>query len=260
MGWFRDPRQANLSRRVRASPQIQCRVSRCRRRVGGHAPRDRVRQPSNRQRLVLRTVCFGGHGPLLWSRVASFLTRLTAVMHTNELARTECFVDDPFIAVGGSPIQRQRVWLRTLVLWLAMGFRLSWRKGVRGRRLEWIGAQISSWRSSIGVPGVEIAITLERVQKLVKTCAQHLEQSRIPKQSLHVGRASWMASLMSQTKPFSTMIRAACSTATSTGVAIEHVKKPRKWLLALCEQNMAPIVRRCGTRAPFVVPLTFAGH
>ena len=108
------------------------------------------------------TLLFGvKSGPLVWGRVASLAMRLTAVLHLDELVRTECFVDDPFIAAGGNPHMRQRLLLRIVVLWLSLGFRLSWRKGMRGRQHERIGAQISRWLTCKSVQGIEIAITLD---------------------------------------------------------------------------------------------------
>ena len=145
---------------------------------------------------------------------------------------------------------RRRLPLRTVVLWLELGFKLSWRKGSRGRQLEGSGAQISSWMSATGVPGVEIAIALDRVEKLAKCCKDLLGQQMIQRQSVRelAGLASWMSSIRPQMSPFATMLWAACNAAVAPQVAVEHVRKPL-WMSAMCEMDMRPIVRRCRHRA-----------
>ena len=105
-------------------------------------------------------------GPLVWGRVAALLMRITAVMHHIENAETECFVDDPPFFFGGTSSARDRLFLRTVLLWLALGFKVAWRKGSRGRHIEWIGAVIKAWVSHTGVPGVTVTIAADRIWKL----------------------------------------------------------------------------------------------
>ena len=78
-------------------------------------------------------VAFGiRSGPLVWGRVAALLMRITAVLHHNQAATIECFVDDPLFFFGGTKKERDRLFLRTVVLWLALGFRVAWKKGTMG--------------------------------------------------------------------------------------------------------------------------------
>ena len=113
-----------------------------------------------------RVVCFGiKSGPLLWGRIAALLMRITTAIHTNEVVRIQTFVGDPAITVAGTPQHRCRLLLPTVLLWLALGFKLSWRKGPRGREVEWTGARLTPWTSPTKVPGVTISITADRVAK-----------------------------------------------------------------------------------------------
>ena len=55
---------------------------------------------------------------------------------------------------------------KMVVLWCALGFALSWRKGQRGPRVNWIGAQIAPWHTPSGKHGVTIAIPEDKLAKI----------------------------------------------------------------------------------------------
>ena len=107
-----------------------------------------------------RTILFGiKSGPLVWGRVAALLMRITAAVVAGKPIRLECFVDDPFITIGGT-VRRRPTWLMVIVLlWLTLGFKLAWKKGSRGRRVEWIGVTIQKWTSATKVPGVTFTLS-----------------------------------------------------------------------------------------------------
>ena len=93
-------------------------------------------------------------GPLVWGRTAALLMRITAAVLFHEPARLECYVDDPVLATAGLPATRTKVMWMTIVLWLAFGFTLSWKKGQRGPIAEWIGALILPWQGPNNTHGV----------------------------------------------------------------------------------------------------------
>ena len=72
----------------------------------------------------------------MWSRVAASLMRATTAMHVNDKVRIECFVDDPLIALGGPKGARDLMLLRIIVLWMALGYKLSWKKGAEAEALS----------------------------------------------------------------------------------------------------------------------------
>ena len=120
--------------------------------------------------FVYRCILFGvKSGPLVWGRTAALLMRITSAA-TCDSARLQCFVDDPLITLWGTEQRRSYTLLLIVVLWLAFGCKLSWSKGARGRRVEWIGAAIQPWTSTTGVPGVTFTITKEKVVKLASQC------------------------------------------------------------------------------------------
>ena len=58
-------------------------------------------------------------------------------------ARPQVYVYDPICTVSGpDELSRARTFAAILVLWAALGFQFSWRKGQHGHSVEWIGAEI----------------------------------------------------------------------------------------------------------------------
>ncbi|CAK0840856.1 unnamed protein product, partial [Prorocentrum cordatum] len=68
-----------------------------------------------------------------------------AMFQPHEL-RIQRFVDDPAICTRGPPHQRKWLLGALLLFWAALGFRLNWKKAVRGQAVPWIGAQLELQR------------------------------------------------------------------------------------------------------------------
>ena len=127
--------------------------------------------------------------------------------------------------------------LRVTILWLALGYKLSWRKGSRGQRVEWIRALLKAGRSPTGVPGVTGTITAERMAKLAEKCEELMSVERVPKQRLRrlAGLVTWIAGIMLQISAFTAMMWAANSSTTESSVAQAQVIRALKWTKALCQ-------------------------
>ena len=88
-------------------------------------------------------LCFGMAGaPLIWGRVAAGACRLAQATFAPSELRIQCYVDDPAIALRGSPEIRRRLAAMLLLFWSALGLKLSFSKGTRGRCVPWIGATV----------------------------------------------------------------------------------------------------------------------
>ena len=92
-----------------------------------------------------KSVCFGlACGPLLWGRVAAAAMRLAQSAVGGAEARLQCFVDDPIIVARGMSMRdRSRCFMKVLLLWRCLGFKLAWHKAQRGHQVTWIGATLS---------------------------------------------------------------------------------------------------------------------
>ena len=61
-------------------------------------------------------------------------------------------------------MDRKRIMLRSVLLWAALGFKLSWGKVLRGFELDWIGVKLAVPR---GLPRTfEVELAEDKVEKL----------------------------------------------------------------------------------------------
>ena len=92
--------------------------------------------------------------PLAWAGVVSLAIRLVqaCLWEVGEcLARTNTYEDDPLTVVRGTETRRNNLVACLVLLFTALGFRLSFRKGSRGTSVDWIGLNLSV-RPSGGTP------------------------------------------------------------------------------------------------------------
>ena len=146
-----------------------------------------------------RTIMFGvKSGPLVWGRNASLLMRLSAAMMADKPVRIQCFVDDPLTSVAGPLRMRRRYLLLLIVFWVALGYKINWRKGVLGRKATWIGATIAAWQSESGVHGVTFTIGLDRINKLAEMCRQIVSAETTPREDIRrlAGLATWISAMI----------------------------------------------------------------
>ena len=99
--------------------------------------------------VVWRVLGFGGRpNPLVFSRAASFACRVAQGLLGREReqglaeARLQLYVDDPVLSVKGTPDECTLSIDLVIMLWLALGIPLSWKKGelfMNGAAHRWIG-------------------------------------------------------------------------------------------------------------------------
>jgi len=122
---------------------------------------------------VFNRLCFGMAGaPLIWGRLAAAACRLGQSCFKADELRLQCYVDDPAVAVHGSPQERNRLIIILLLFWSALGLFLSWAKGSRGKSVPWIGVTFKLDRrlhqggGDVYFPGVEITIQQAKFDEL----------------------------------------------------------------------------------------------
>ena len=94
-------------------------------------------------------VPFGlSYGPLLWRTPRCICSEICPVNCGALGGQDASFWDDPiFIAFG----QRLRLFTVVLLIWAALGFDLSCKKGQKGPRVEWIGGEFSLFQGGVAV-------------------------------------------------------------------------------------------------------------
>ena len=209
--------------------------------------------------FVYCSILFGvKSGPLVWGRTAALLMRITSAA-TAHRARIQCFVDDPLITVWGTEQRRSHTLLLIIVLWMAVGCKLAWPKGARGRQIEWIGAALQPWRSSTGVAGVTFTITKEKMEKLASQCDEML-RSAVPIARTKVrqlaGLATWVAGILPQMTVYTARLWAATAT-NQEFINLHQIHVPVKWIRAIAGQEMKPVMCHCRPPANYFSLITF---
>ena len=148
-------------------------------------------------------VLFGvGSGPLVWGRVAAWAMRSTQALFQDDV-RVHCFVDDPLVAIMGTPQVRKEIAATIMLWWTALGARLAYQKGQLGETVEWIGAQVAVNAMS---KKVEVRLPLHRHLEVQGMLESILTEGRgmLSRPALRslVGKESWVAGLLPQLRPF----------------------------------------------------------
>ena len=91
----------------------------------------------------LRNAQGSRNAPLGWERVAALLARLTQGMFSTDEVLMEVYTDDPCIVVGGWKDARNEYLCLIILAWMVLGLPLSWRKGLRGTAVTWVGGEFA---------------------------------------------------------------------------------------------------------------------
>eukprot|EP00971_Amphidinium_carterae_P195836 3886184-Amphidinium_carterae.1 len=207
--------------------------------------------------IVWRCLGFGGREyPLVFCRVVSLLTRLSQgiVQGVGEL---NTYMDDPAAVLKGSECDAVLNAELLILFWLCLGVPLAWHKGVltAGPHL-WVGV----WYSTEGKD-----VVLELPLDFLKLLASDLEQLSAPRgvatvtlARRAVGRASRVAQIVPEARPFSSALWAALTDAMAAGrreappncVARARFHQAAQWFLALLGDCIFPLRRRISPDYP----------
>ena len=142
------------------------------------------------------------NGPLAWAGVVSLAIRLVqaCLWEGGECpARINTYVDDPLTVVRGTETRRNYLVACLVLLFTALGFPLSFRKGSRGTSVDWIGLNLS-----VRPRVVHLTITEARVKELRDLADEALLHNLVSKKWLKsfAGKASSFASILIFWRPF----------------------------------------------------------
>ena len=187
-------------------------------------------------------------GPLVWGRVAAWVGRCTqAVMKPSE-GRLSIFVDDPLLAVAGDEGKRELIILRVLCLWSALGLQAAWDKAQRGKRVQWIGAELTARGSCKGVrttlpesKRLGLISLMDEIQQAPGGQAQRALVRTL------AGRGSWVGGLLPQVRTFIRQVWAALTSSTAASksgrVFVRQMAPALAWLRAFAEQSEGAFMR-----------------
>ena len=198
---------------------------------------------------VFRVLGMGGaSAPIIWSRTAAWVGRHTQAMYDSDAARLQIFVDDPFMAARGVRKVRLRLLALAIILWLALGLRLSWRKRQRGPSVQWIGAQLD-----ITLETLTISIQGRFIEKMLAECRALLAMRVIPTKRMRsfAGGMCWIMTVLHWIRSWLSPLWAAiASSATWAGpphkatIAIRQVAHSLTWLEAFLSGQRGSIIRQ----------------
>ena len=102
-------------------------------------------------------------------------------------------MDDPTSALVGHPNVRNRDLAVALTWLVVLGYRLSWKKALKGSRVDWIGATISVNRE-----GVSVTIPEGKVTEMIELTNSYAAKTVIGKKQLQslAGKYAFILGLM----------------------------------------------------------------
>ena len=135
----------------------------------------------------------GASGPLIWGRVAAWVSRHTQAMFDDALLRLQTFVDDPKLTARGRKRERRRRFCIAVLLWMALGLRLSWKKLQIGYKVQWIGIQIE-----VTLADVILTIPEGYIAKMLTECSALRQLQPIPMKRMRrfVGGMAWLMQIV----------------------------------------------------------------
>merc|ERR1712051_436809 len=135
-------------------------------------------------------------------------TRCSQAVAGSRKMRTNTYVDDPILAVAGTPTQRTTRLALTFLIWMAFGFTLAWQKGQRGQRVTWISGILH-----VTPPGIVASLKEDLLTLISLDLDSFLMANRIAKKKFRtfVGRCVHAASLLVVWRPFVAMLWGALS-------------------------------------------------
>ena len=194
--------------------------------------------------IVFEVLCMGGKSaPNIWGRFAALLGRMLASMFSPDVFRAEVYVDDPLMATAGTQAQRDSTFTIALLVLQASGFPLAWGKGVLGKSVTWIGAQLTSLPTGImvSIPEDKLDILLDQTCELRSSVVVNRRAVRA-----YCGKLSCIGGMVPFVRPFLGMVWAALSSTSSLPVNLIHCRQFKvalDWLHALLQGRHGPLVR-----------------
>ena len=136
--------------------------------------------------------------PLLWSRVASLLARLLQACIQAAEGSHQVYLDDSLWALLGGRRRRNQLLAFILTTMAALGFKVSYKKGLRGQEVTWCGVTFNSDAVDNLILGVNSKFLTE-FKDILKAWGS---EGMAPIKDLRraAGKAAWMAGILPRTR------------------------------------------------------------
>ena len=229
-------------------------------------------EPSEGTCVVWRVLGFGGKpNPLIYSRAASFAARSAQALFDgskgqDELVRSQLYVDDPAITVGGATADIHKKIDLLLLWWLVLGIPLAWKKGslhFDQEPHEWIGVRYS-WCTNGDVKMELPPAYLDELALILEPFCSTTSSSTWKDAERMVGKAGRVAQVVPAARPFLSGLWAALAGTRQdlrTGRNPTHGMKistsrfatSARWLRALIlgdDRTPMPLTRTIRAQAP----------
>ena len=120
----------------------------------------------------------------------------------------QAYTDDPWMVIRGSKKRCQRLAPLLILIWLILGWALSYHKAQLGKSVGWIG-----YKLEVGEGHAAAIIKEERTKQLHDLTVELLAKPKLTLDSLrsYAGKAYHVAALIYQWRPFLDQIWAALS-------------------------------------------------
>ena len=148
------------------------------------------------EHLLFRAMLFGFRGaPLIMGRFSSMLARLLQSCTILYEMNMQLYMDDPCMIFQGTPLVRARNLSLILYMCAAMGVKLAYHKGARGRLLTWIGVQIEL---KLAERVVNISIPQKMIKEITGSLQAWEKAGMVSMKDLRAvtGRLSWVAGIL----------------------------------------------------------------
>ena len=177
-------------------------------------------------------------GPLSWAIQFGLICRLALSCIRDpvipDAEKLQVYVDDPALAVRGTPANRKFKVSMLMLAWTVLGVTLAVKKGQLGRQIDWIGATFNV----VDKNTVVVTIMEARLKDLLQLARSILAENVVAVKTLRTftGKAQSMASLLYTWRPFVHMLYAVIHGAAPEGREncrwTRQIHVPLHWLIA----------------------------
>ena len=186
------------------------------------------------------------NGPNVYGRLAALTSRMGQGLSNTTEQRNQTYVDDPCSVILGTPERCERLCARLAMLWLALGWDLSYHKGQIADFVHWIGYGIT-----VDNDYVTATIKEEFMAELTTLIQDTLKRNKISLAELRslAGKANHVATLIIAWRPFLDQIWAAIAktkpdNAGRDQVWIKAISSSLRWILVFLRGEPGMLTRK----------------